>query len=75
VGVDPRRRAAGLGRTLYERFFESVRPRTVVRAVTSPVNERSVAFHRALGFEVERVDGDYDGAGQSRVLLVRRLAC
>jgi hypothetical protein len=52
-----------------------VRPRTVVRAVTSPVNERPVAFHRAIGFEVERVDDDYDGAGESRVLLVRRLAC
>jgi ribosomal protein S18 acetylase RimI-like enzyme len=75
VGVSPARRTAGLGRALYERFFEAVRPRTVVRAVTSPVNERSVAFHRAIGFEVERVDDDYDGAGESRVLLVRRLAC
>jgi hypothetical protein len=37
------------------------------------VNERSVAFHRALGFEVERVDEDYDGRGQARVLLVKRL--
>jgi GNAT superfamily N-acetyltransferase len=37
VGVDPGRRAAGLGRALYERF--------------------------------------YDGAGRSRVLLGRRLAC
>jgi GNAT superfamily N-acetyltransferase len=75
VGVDPGRRAAGLGRALYERFFEAVRPRSVVRAVTSPVNERSVAFHRAIGFEVDRVDEDYDGAGQSRVLLVRRSPC
>jgi ribosomal protein S18 acetylase RimI-like enzyme len=73
VGVDPQRRAAGLGRLLYERFFEAVRPRTVVRAVTSPVNERSVAFHQALGFEVERVDPSYDGRGEARVLLVKRL--
>ena len=29
--------------------------RTLVRCVTSPVNERSVAFHESLGFEVERV--------------------
>ncbi len=72
VGVDPARRAAGLGRTLYERFFEAVDDRRVVRAVTAPVNERSVAFHRALGFEVERVDDDYDGRGEARVLLVRR---
>ena len=73
VGVDPDARANGLGRALYERFFEAVAPRSVVRAVTSPVNERSVAFHRALGFDVERVDEDYDGQGESRVLLVKRL--
>ncbi len=69
VGVDPARRAAGLGRALYERFFASVPERSVVRAVTSPVNERSVAFHQALGFEVERIDDDYDGRGEARVLL------
>lgn len=73
MGVDPSRRAAGLGRALYERFFAAVAPRTVVRAVTAPVNERSVAFHRALGFEVERIDEDYDGAGEARVLLVKTL--
>jgi ribosomal protein S18 acetylase RimI-like enzyme len=73
VGVDPARRGAGLGRLLYERFFEAIRPRTIVRAVTSPVNERSVAFHQALGFEVERVDDAYDGHGEARVLLIKRL--
>jgi len=74
VGVDPERRGDGIARALYERFFEAVAPRTVVRAVTSPVNERSVAFHRALGFEVERVDDDYDGRGEARVLLVKQFA-
>jgi len=73
VGVDPERRGAGIARALYERFFAAVAPRPIVRAVTSPVNERSVAFHRALGFEVERVDQDYDGRGEARVLLVKRL--
>ena len=43
------------------------------RAVTAPMNERSVAFHRAIGFEVDRVDEDYDGRGQARVLLVKHL--
>jgi RimJ/RimL family protein N-acetyltransferase len=47
--------------------------RTVVRCVTSPVNERSVAFHEAMGFEVDRVVPDYDGPGEDRVLLVKRL--
>jgi ribosomal protein S18 acetylase RimI-like enzyme len=73
VGVDPGRRGSGLGRRLYERFFEAVAPRTIVRAVTSPVNTQSVAFHRALGFEVERVDDAYDGRGEPRVLLVKSI--
>jgi ribosomal protein S18 acetylase RimI-like enzyme len=73
VGVDPGRRGSGLGRQLYERFFEAVKPRTIVRAVTSPVNSQSVAFHRALGFEVELVDDAYDGRGEPRALLVKRI--
>jgi ribosomal protein S18 acetylase RimI-like enzyme len=74
VGVDPARRGSGLGRDLYERFFAAVAPRTIVRAVTSPLNERSVAFHLALGFEVEGVHENYDGRGEARVQLVKRLA-
>jgi ribosomal protein S18 acetylase RimI-like enzyme len=75
VGVSPDRRGEGIGRALYERFFDDVRRegRTQVRCVTSPLNERSVAFHEALGFEVDRVVEDYDGPGEDRVLLVRRL--
>jgi ribosomal protein S18 acetylase RimI-like enzyme len=73
VGVDPARRGSGLGRALYERFFAAVAPRTIVRAVTSPMNERSVAFHQAIGFEIDRVEGDYDGRGEARVLLVKNL--
>ena len=73
VGVDPHGRGEGLGTALYERFFAAVAPRMTVRAVTSPANERSVAFHQALGFEVERVDEEYDGPGQGRVLLLKHL--
>lgn len=74
VGVSPAGRGRGVGRALYERFFAAVSPCTVVRCVTSPVNETSVAFHTAIGFEVERIEADYDGKGESRVLLVKRLA-
>jgi ribosomal protein S18 acetylase RimI-like enzyme len=70
VGVDPARRGSGLGRKLYERFFAAVAPRSIVRAVTSPLNERSIAFHRAIGFEVERIAEDYDGRGSARALFV-----
>jgi len=75
VGVDPEARGEGVGRALYEHFFEAVRAdgRSVVRCVTSPRNESSLAFHRALGFDVERVDEDYDGRGEARVLLTKNL--
>lgn len=75
VGVSPERRGQGIGSALYERFFAEVRSqgRSVVRCVTSPANEDSVAFHAALGFEVDRVAADYDGPGEDRVLLVKRL--
>lgn len=65
VGVSPAHRGTGLGRELYERLFAAVAPRSVVRAVTSPVNRGSVAFHRALGFEVEQ--------DETHMTFVRRL--
>ena len=76
VGVSPEHRGGGLGRRLYERFFEDARAagRTRVTCVTSPVNKGSVAFHEALGFTSERVAHDYDGPGEDRVLFVKSLA-
>jgi ribosomal protein S18 acetylase RimI-like enzyme len=76
VGIAPEHRGEGLGRQLYERFFADAAEngRSVIRCVTSPANAGSVAFHRALGFEVEKVAGDYDGPGEDRVLFVKRLA-
>ena len=76
VGVSPEHRGGGLGRQLYERFFEDARAagRTRVTCVTSPVNEGSVAFHQALGFTSESVAHDYDGPGEDRVLFVKTLA-
>ena len=76
VGVSPEHRGGGLGRQLYERFFEDARAAgcTRVTCVTSPVNEGSVAFHQALGFTSESVAHDYDGPGEDRVLFVKTLA-
>lgn len=76
VGVSPDHRGEGTGRELYERFFDDVREqgRSVVRCVTSPGNEESLAFHRALGFDVDRIARDYDGPGEDRALLVKRLS-
>ncbi len=75
VGVAPEHRGTGLGRELCERLFGVARAagRSVVRCVTSPVNEGSISFHRSLGFELEPGGRGYDGVGQDRVLLVKRL--
>lgn len=75
VGVSPEHRGEGLGRKLYDRFLAEAKEhgRRRVRCVTSPANTESVAFHEALGFDVERVARDYDGPGEDRVLFVKQL--
>lgn len=83
VGVEPAWRGTGLGRRLYERFFEAAAGLgcSEVHCVTSPMNEGSIAFHSALGFEALAGDSeasgvpfvtDYDGPGESRVRFRKR---
>lgn len=75
VGVSPEHRGEGIGRSLYERFFDEVRDqrRTIVRCAMSPANVESLAFHETLGFSVDRVVEGYEGPGEDRVLLVKHL--
>jgi ribosomal protein S18 acetylase RimI-like enzyme len=85
VGTSPNHRAAGLGRTLYERFFEDMRERGIrrVRAVTWPGNRTSVAFHRAMGFTPSEAGAqnlygtpaypDYDADGDDRAVFSREI--
>ncbi len=86
IGVAPTHRKAGVARALYERFFAHARDKgcRVVRCITSPVNTQSIAFHRHLGFMIEKGDSesgdgvsvhvDYDGPGQSRVCFQKALS-
>ncbi|GIO07158.1 N-acetyltransferase [Brevibacillus reuszeri] len=84
VGVHPERRGDGVGKELYQMFFQEVKKRGchTVRCITSPVNKGSIHFHGKMGFEVEAgdkvVDGvwvttNYDGRGNDRVQLVKRI--
>ena len=84
VGVHPAERGRGLGRQLYQRFFDAARTRGggLVRAVTSPANHGSVRFHQRMGFGIEpgdrEVDGvpvatGYDGDGRDRVRFIKHL--
>jgi ribosomal protein S18 acetylase RimI-like enzyme len=85
VGVDPELREQGVARSLYTTFFQQAAEagRQEVRAITSPGNTGSIAFHRAMGFALEggdrEVDGlpvhsDYDGPGQDRVCFYKKIA-
>lgn len=84
VGVAPSARGHDLGRRLYNQFHELALASGCreIRCVTSPLNEASIAFHRRLGFEMLPGDAerngvtyrrDYDGPGEDRVLLRKRL--
>jgi ribosomal protein S18 acetylase RimI-like enzyme len=84
VGVRPQEQGKGIGRHLYERFFAECRRRHITRVscLTSPGNTSSVAFHRAMGFEVlagrpgphgADVQPDYDGPGLDRVCFLALL--
>ena len=52
VAVRDDSRALGLGRMLYQTFEKAARGRGAValKAITSPENERSAAFHKRVGF-------------------------
>jgi ribosomal protein S18 acetylase RimI-like enzyme len=74
VGVHPGHRRAGLAGALYGRFFAQAAAagRTQVRCITTPGNDRSVAFHTAMGFTAAR-HRDYDSPGMDRIVFTRPL--
>lgn len=76
-------RRQGLARQLYNHFCTYARAHdcTQCRAITTSTNKESIAFHRALGFELTgkpNRDGipvveDYFGPGQDRVVFQKVL--
>lgn len=86
LGTSPNLRHRGVGRALYERFFDDARARGAHRvvSVTWPGNQVSVGFHRAMGFVPDDGSGtqplygtsayaDYDGEGEDRVVFTKSL--
>jgi ribosomal protein S18 acetylase RimI-like enzyme len=68
AGVAPELRRRGLGRHLYESFFDIAQGegRNTVRCITSPNNRASINFHQRLGFDLVIADGELDGIPISR---------
>jgi GNAT superfamily N-acetyltransferase len=83
VGVRQTHRRQGLARRLYDHFTAFARARgcTALKAITTPANAASLAFHRALGMQLLGqpnregipVVGGYAGPGQDRVVFHRAL--
>lgn len=80
IGVHPDFRKEGLAKNLYHRFFNLAQAdgRSVVKAITSPINKKSIAYHTRIGFECVPGDKkiedtpvwtDYDGPGEDRVVF------
>ncbi len=63
LGGEAGSRRRELGAALYERFFayRAAHGRSVVRAITSPENKGSHAFHTRMGFVTEPGPTDIDG--------------
>lgn len=74
VGIDPEYRRRGVGRALYEEFARRAREAGAVRlkAITTPGNQGSVEFHRAMGYVVSLVP-DYAGPDRARYVFTRDL--
>ncbi len=63
IGVNPKYRRRGIASTLYSYFFDVARAnnRKVVKAITSPVNKKSIQFHKEIGFQIEAGDDEIEG--------------
>jgi len=83
VGVRESYRRRGLARGLYDHFvrFAVIQGCTELKAITTPSNKESIAFHRSLGMELTgqlnsdgvQVIKDYAGPGQDRVVFRKTL--
>jgi GNAT superfamily N-acetyltransferase len=83
IGVRRTHQKRGIGRRLYERFTEFARAKGCkeLKAITSPGNKGSVAFHQKLGMKLEgepNAEGvpvvrDYSGPGIDRVVFRKKI--
>ena len=71
AGVHPKYRKAGLGRLLFQKFYEAciTNNRSIVKSCTSPVNKLSINFHQRMGFIIETGDGIIDGVSVTLTYL------
>ena len=74
IAVHADHRGRGIAGVLYDAFEDRARAhgRATVKAITTPANTISVAFHQARGMRPELV-ADYSGPNEPRVVLTKTL--
>jgi len=74
VAVRAAYRGEGLARALYQAFtvLAQAQGATSAKAITSPANTGSVAFHQRLGFTAREIPG-YNGPSQPMIVMTRPL--
>jgi len=83
IGVRQSHQKRGIGRKLYERFarFAEEKGCKELKAITSPTNKVSVAFHKSIGMKMLGVPNeegvpvvkDYSGPGIDRVVFRKKI--
>ena len=83
VGVRRSYQRRGIGRRLYERFIQYAKTKDCreLKAITSPTNKTSIAFHRGIGMELLgepneegiKIVKDYSGPGIHRVVFLMKI--
>jgi GNAT superfamily N-acetyltransferase len=83
IGVRPTHRGRGLGRRLYDHFigFARVHGCNELKAITTPTNSVSIAFHKSIGMELlgePNQEGipvvrNYGGPGIDRVVFRKKI--
>jgi GNAT superfamily N-acetyltransferase len=83
IGVRRSNQKRGIGRLLYEHFAEFARAKGCreLKAITSPTNKVSVAFHKSIGMELAgepNAEGipvvkNYSGPGIDRVVFRKKI--
>ncbi len=63
VGVHPEYHGMGIGKYMYEQFFDICKKnnRDIIRSCTSHVNKGSIAFHTKIGFKILPGDAEIEG--------------
>lgn len=83
IGVRLNHQKKGIGRKLYGHFIEYLKKHGIqnLKAITSPINEKSIKFHLGIGMEMTGIENDngikvvkdYSGIGQDRVVFKMKI--